>query len=142
MSNQSLSVAASPTGPSLPRFGLLLRHGRVELLDVDADAPRLERVLRQVQREAEGIVKLESDVARQRIARFERSGRLVEQLKPARQRLAEADFLEFKRFGDQRLAADKFWIGLPHLARPERAPGGKAAAPSRPADAHGAWRGA
>ena len=81
---------------------------------VSTPMPRaLQRVLRQIEREAEGVVKLESDFARQFVAGCSGSGGFVEQFQPARQRFAEARFFQLQCFGDQRFGALQFRIGLP-----------------------------
>ena len=54
--------------PGLARLLLLLLHGGVEGRHVDADAARLQRVLRQVERKAVGVVQLEGDVAGEHVA--------------------------------------------------------------------------
>ena len=130
------------SGPSLARLGLLLGHGRVELVDVDADIPRLQRVLRKVQRKAVGVVKLESHIARQGVAGLRACRKLRRAGQAARERFAEADFLDFERLADQRLAADKLGVGLPHLAHEN----GQQAVEQRllgaEDDAHAAWRAA
>ena len=56
------------TCPGFTRFGLLLGHGGVELVEIDAYVPALERVLCKIEREAVGIVKLERHIAGQRVA--------------------------------------------------------------------------
>ena len=67
---------------------------------IDRDAPRTQRVFRQVEREAESVVKLERDIAGEPVAFAEMCRRFVEQFQAARQRIAEADFFELQRFGD------------------------------------------
>ena len=120
----------------------MLGHGHVELLDIDLDIPRLERILGKVQREAVGVVELEGHVARQRVAGLERSGRLVQQAQAARQRLAEADFLKLERLANQRLPPDQFRVGLAHFAHENGQQAVEQRLLLRPGDARGAWRGA
>jgi hypothetical protein len=83
-------VAASPDpAPGLARFGLLRRHCGIEALDVDLHAALAQRIFGQIARETEGVVELEGDIARERVAGLEFRGRFVEQLQPARERFAK-----------------------------------------------------
>src|SRR5689334_4456935 len=50
-------------GPMRARFGLLALHGIGEAAEIDADFAGAQRILRQVEREAVGVVKLESGLA-------------------------------------------------------------------------------
>ena len=59
--------------PRLARILALLRHGPVEGLRVDADAARLQRVLRQIEREAIGVIELEGRLAGEDMAFGERA---------------------------------------------------------------------
>ncbi len=70
---------------------------------IDVDAARAQRIFREIEREAIGVVELEGDIARQRIALAQAAGCFVEQFQTARQRIAEAGFFELQCFGDQRL---------------------------------------
>ncbi len=106
--------------PRLARFGRLRRHGGIEAFAIDAHAAFAQRVFGQIAREAEGVVELEGDFAGKRIARFQFRGRFVEQLQPARQRLAEAGFLELQGFADERFGAFELGIGLAHLGHERR----------------------
>ena len=130
---------ARPGGAGL---GLLALHRGVEAVEVDRDAARAQRVLRQVEREAEGVVELERGVARTSC-----------RLRPGR--------ATPRRAGRDRARA---WCGTaspraPGLLdqrsrraqardrrRPSRAPaparGGASADPWRRSAARGAWRGA
>ena len=80
-----------------------------------------QRVLRQVEREAVGVVELEGRLAVAACRRLAAS-RVAsdEQAEAARQRLAEAGLLELQRLGDQRFGAHQFGIGLAHLAHQRR----------------------
>ena len=49
--------------PGLARLGALALHRRGEAVGVDAHAARAQRVLRQVERKAVGVVELERDLA-------------------------------------------------------------------------------
>ena len=55
-------------GPGLAGFGALALHGGVENVLVHADFPGAQRLLGQVEREAVGVVELESDIAREILA--------------------------------------------------------------------------
>ncbi len=111
------------TLPGLARLGLLALHRVGEGGLVDADAARLQRVLRQVQREAVGVVQREGDVAVEHVALLQGRALLVEDGKAAHQRLAEAGLFQPQRFLDQLLRAHQVGIGLAHLAhqRPDQA---------------------
>ena len=87
------------TRPCRPRLGLLGLHRGVEALGIDRAALFAQRVLRQIQREAVGIVELERRLAGQGRALGQALQFLVEQLEPAVQRGAEALFLQLQRFG-------------------------------------------
>ena len=107
-------------GPRGARLLALLLHGVGERRDVDADAARPQRVLRQIERKAIGVVKRERGDAVEHVAFLERLRRLVEDRETALQRAAEANLFELERLGDQRLGAMQFRIGLAHLAHQER----------------------
>ena len=66
-----LGLRLAGAGPARPRLFLLPLHRPGEAVGVDADAARLQRVLRQVEREAEGVVEAEGDVAGERRAAVE-----------------------------------------------------------------------
>ena len=66
------------TGPGLARLGALALHRLVEAFRVDADAARAQRVLRQIEREAVGVVKLEGGFAGQLAPSCEIARLLVE----------------------------------------------------------------
>ena len=61
-------------GPGRARLLALALHGGVEGIRIDADAARLQGVLREVEREAVGIVEREGRVARELLALGQRSG--------------------------------------------------------------------
>ena len=85
-----------------------------------AKPARAQRVLGQIVGEAEGVVELERGLAGQRAALAQLRGRLVEQLQPVGERLAEARLLLLQRRLDQRLRADQFGIGGAHLGDQRR----------------------
>ena len=102
-------------GPRRARLGALLVHRLLEARRVDGDVARAQHVLRQVEREAEGVVELEGDLALQRAAGAQAPGLVVEQLEAGAERPLEARLLELQRLGDQRLGADQLGIGIAHL---------------------------
>ena len=65
-------------GPGRARLLALALHGGVEGIRVDADAARLQRVLRQVEREAVGVVEREGRLAGEVLALGQLAGFLVE----------------------------------------------------------------
>ena len=101
--------------PGLARLRLLLLHRRVEAGGVDRDAARAQRVLGQIEREAEGVVELERGVAGQRVALLELARRVLEQADALRQRPLEARLLEVQRLGDERLRPLQLVVGVAHL---------------------------
>src|SRR5262245_3198548 len=112
----------SLTGP-LPGFARLLAlalHGSVKGVGVDRDAARLQRVLRQIKREAKGVIERERGLALDLIALLERARRFIEDRQPALERTTKARLLKLERLGNEGLPAHEFWIGLPHLAHQRR----------------------
>src|SRR5262249_19890682 len=99
---------AAPLAPARPRG--------VEAFGIDGDAARLERILGKVERKAVGIVEREGGFAGKLRAAPQSLAALLEQRKPARERLAEPRLFELERFRDQRLRAQELAIGLTHLA--------------------------
>ena len=115
--NQMVSLAASPRArPGRARLLALAVHRVGEGRLVDADAARLQRVLRQVQREAIGVVQRERGVAVEHVALLQAGALLVEDGKATLQRLAEAGLFQPQRFLDQVFRAHQVRIGLAHLA--------------------------
>jgi len=96
-------------------FGLLALHGIVEAGEVDADAAVAQRILREVEREAVGVVELEGRLAVKAVALRKIGRRLRQQAQSALQRLAETGFLELQRLGNKRFGAREFRIGPTHL---------------------------
>ena len=107
-------------GPAGAGLGLLPLHGVGEAGDVDRNAALAQRILREVERKAVGVVEPEGRLAVEHVARGQVLRRVGEQPEPARQGLAEPRFLELQRLGDQRLAAHQFGIGLAHLSDQRR----------------------
>ena len=104
------------TGPCSPRLTLLFGHGGVETGNIDRTPLFAQRILRQVEREAVSVVKLERRLARQ-VRTFGQLGKLIVQQPQATvQRLAEAGFLGQKRFLDHRLGPAKLGVSRAHLA--------------------------
>ena len=128
---QRLGRGLAGARPGLARLGALALHGGGEALRIDADAAGLQRVLGEVVGEAVSVVELEGDLARQRGAAFQALRRVVEQPKPALERLAEAGLFELQRLLDEALPALELRIGVAHLGRRGSAPAGRAAAPWR-----------
>src|SRR5690606_32003337 len=81
-------------GPGGARELALALHRLGEAVHIDADAARAQRVLRQVEREAVGVVKREGRLAGQLRAGREPARLLVEDGEAPRQGLAEARLLE------------------------------------------------
>ena len=102
--------------PRRARLGALFIHGVGERSDIDADAARPERVLGEIERKAEGVVKRERGDAVEHVALLKVLARLLEDRKAAIERAAEPRLFEFQRLRDQRLGAMQFLIGLAHLA--------------------------
>ena len=115
-----IGLGLARAGPRRARHLALAFHRGVERLDVDIDAAGSKRILGQVERKPVGVVERERDVALEPRAAAERLGLFIEDRKPALERLAKAPLLELERFGDQRLGAHQFRIGLPHLAHQHR----------------------
>ena len=136
-----------PPRPSRPSAARALRAARPSPCrspSVSTAMPRrAQDVLGQVEREAEGVVELEGDVALERAAGAEPLGLVLEQPQAAAERLLEAAFLELQRLGDQRLRAHQLGIGVAHLAAPAPAPACTISGSLRAEhDGRGAWRGA
>ena len=110
------SVAASPEPTqALRAVGALALHGGVEAGLVDGPALAAQDVLGQIEREAEGVVELEGDLAaRASGPRRAWSVSSVEQLEAAVEGLVEAALLQLEGLGDQRLGAAELAEGLAH----------------------------
>src|SRR5262249_21859095 len=102
---QRLGRRLARSRPGRARFFALALHGRVEGVGVDGDPARLERILREIEGKAVGIVKRESGFARKLRPAGKSLAALLEQRKPARERLAKPRLFELERLGDQRLGA-------------------------------------
>ena len=107
-------------GPRRARPRPLLRHRRVEPGEIDPAPLLAQRVLRQVDREAERVVQPERDRPGQRLPVTQPRGLLGQQAQPAFQRLAEPGFLQQHRLDDQRLGAAEFRIRHAHLPHQHR----------------------
>src|SRR3954471_10235501 len=106
------SFSGAGAGPRGARLGLLLLQRQIERREVDADAARAERVLRQIEREAVGIVERERGLALEAVALLQRLTLVIEDGKAALQRLPEARLFELQRLRDQRLGTGQLRIGL------------------------------
>ena len=83
----------------------LPRHGPVEPLDGHLATLPTQHVLSQIEREAVGVVKPESNFSGQGLASTEPSRLFLEQAKTALKCLLEVCLLEPQRLGDQGLGA-------------------------------------
>ena len=104
------------TLPSLARVVLLLLHRFSEGCGIDRDVAPAQSVLRQIEREAVGVVKLERNVSCKHVACAQIVRGIVEQDQATLQGLAELGFLKLERLGDHCLRAAKFAVGVAHLA--------------------------
>ena len=104
------------TSPVRTGLGLLALHGGTEAIRIDGNTALTKCILRQIQRKAIGVVKLESGFAVEAIPFNKAFRRIRQEAKTAIQRLAETGFLKLERFGDQGIGADQFRIGLSHFA--------------------------
>ncbi|MNX80834.1 hypothetical protein D3C86_1125030 [compost metagenome] len=102
-------------GPVFARTGALLFHGAFEAVDIDREAATAGLVLRQVQREAVGVVEGEGRLAVQHVAGLEAGRGLIEQVHAATERGAEADLFLLQRVLDEGLGAAQLGIGLAHF---------------------------
>ena len=102
------------TCPRAARFFLGLFHRGREAVGIHTHAARAQHVLREVEREAVGVVELEGDVARELVALAEAARGFVEQLEAAVEHRLEARLFELQRFGRQRRRAHDFGEGLAH----------------------------
>ena len=107
-------IARTLPGPS--RLFLLTLHRGVEASEIDADAARLQSILGQIEREAEGVVELERDIAGEHVAAAQIVGGVIEQDEAALKGAPEPCFLELQRFRDQALRCNELGVGIAHLA--------------------------
>ena len=103
--------------PRRARLGLLLGHRAVEARDLDPAPLLAQRVLRQVQRKAVGVVKLERRLAGQVRALGQARDLVAQKPQPAVECLAETRLFAPQRLLDHRLTAGEFGVGRAHLAR-------------------------
>ena len=106
--------------PGLARLRLLLLHRRLEAGGIDGDAARLQRVLRQIERKAVGVVQAEGGLAREHLPFLQAGARFRQQAQALFQRLAEAGFFQLQGFGNQRLRTHQFLVALAHLLHQRR----------------------
>src|SRR4029450_444223 len=93
-----LGGGVARAGPGGARLLALALHRGVERIGIDGDAARLERILGEVERKAVGIVEREGGFAGKLRAAPQFLAALLEQRKPARERLAKSRLLEPERF--------------------------------------------
>ena len=108
------------TRPAGAGLGLLTLHSVIEAHDVDADPPRPQCVLGQVEREAIGVVELEGSLAIEAVPLGKILRGIRKQRQAAVERLPETGFLELQSFGGQRLGANELRIGAAHLLNQRR----------------------
>src|SRR6185369_10858834 len=93
----------------------LLAEERLEALDVDGDAALAADVGGEVDREAEGVVQLEGDVARERLAGLERTERRLQDLHAVGDGAEELLLFLLEDGGDARLLAAQVGVRVAHL---------------------------
>ncbi len=101
--------------PGGARSLALAGHGGVEAGGIDGTAFGAERVLGEVEREAERVVETEGDLAGEGLAGAETAGLLLEEPQATLQRAAEAGLLQAQHLGDQAFGPDQLGEGLAHL---------------------------
>ena len=93
--NQTVSVAASPEPVHDARaVSRWCSMAALKAGEIDADAARPQRVLGEIERKPESVVKREGDLALEPVALLERSGLFIQDGKTALERLAKARLLE------------------------------------------------
>ena len=102
-------------GPGLLGLGALLRHGGIVAGHIHLALLAAQNVLGQVEREAVGVVKLEGDIAGQRLGALQLPGLFLQQLQAASERILEAGLLQLQRFADQSLGARQLGEGGSHF---------------------------
>ena len=102
-------------GPGGAGAGLLLGHCGVETDQIHLASLAAQGILRQVKREAVGVVEAEGDRAGQRLALPQPRRLLRQQAQAALQQPAELLLLQPQRLGDQRRGAAELGIGHAHL---------------------------
>ena len=107
-------------GPGGAGLRLLLGHRRLEAGDVDGAVLLAERVLGEVEREAEGVVEAEGGGAGERGAVGQAVELVVEDAQAAVERGLEAGLLGEQRLLDQRLGAGELGEGGAHLGDQRR----------------------
>ena len=102
--------------PGGARSLALAGHGGVEAGGIDGTAFGAERVLGEVEREAERVVETEGDLAGEGLAGAEAAGLLLQEPQAPLQRAAEAGLLQAQHLGDQAFGPDQLGEGLAHLS--------------------------
>ena len=108
-------------------------------LDIDGAPLAAQRILRQVEREAVGVIKPERRLPRKRGALGQLGKLIVQKPQAAFQRGAEPLLLQLQRLGDERLRPAQFGVSLPPSVAPASAPAGTSSGPACPVDARAAW---
>ncbi|EGO96301.1 hypothetical protein APM_0875 [Acidiphilium sp. PM] len=103
-------------GPGGAGAGFLLGHRRGEALVIEAAMLLAQRVFRQVEREAVGVVELEGDRAREFLARAEFLHLILKEREAAFEHDGEFLLFQFQCLDDQGLGAGEFGEGDAHLA--------------------------
>ncbi len=111
-----LGSGLAGAGPGGAGAGALFLHRRLEAIHVHGAALFPQRVLRQVERKAVGVVETEGDGTRQGLAVAEVGRLLRKQVQAAFQQLLEAGFLQLQGFLYQCFGAHQFGVGGAHLA--------------------------
>ena len=106
--------------PGRARLLALLVHRGLEPRHIDGLALFAQRILRQIQREAVGVIELERRRAGQFSPLRQPRQLVIQQLQPAVQRGAEPGFLQPQRLFNQALGAGQFRIGPAHLPHQRR----------------------
>ena len=112
--NGGIRRATGPR-PSGARLGLLLFHGGVKALHVHRTGLFAQHVLRQVQGEAVGVIKLKRHRTRQIGPVGQTVQLVIQQPQATVERGLEPGFLQLQRLFDQALGAGKLRIGPAHL---------------------------
>ena len=95
-------------------------HRGIKTGCIDRAALFAQRILRQIQRKAEGVVKLERRLTGKGLPIGQLGQLIFKQLEPTIQRGAETLFFQLQCLGDQRLRAAQLRIGLAHLGDQRR----------------------
>src|SRR5262249_15403631 len=92
--------------PRCARLFPLALHRILERGEIDGDAPRAQRILREIQGKAVGVIKREGGLAIEHGALLQACALFIENGKAALERAAEARFFELERFRNERLGTE------------------------------------